>query len=158
MRWSSPDARRILSALFLLVAVGPLAAQQPGGPYRILIPDFLTTGGVDRNEGRKMARFLREEFTELPTHRAIPRDDIEDQADDLDMRMHRIDCTLTRQLANRMGAQVALCAEVAPRDGNMLRVTASFWDMGSGTSFSVPPFEVEDGDARAGARRILEGR
>jgi len=149
--------RGILSSLSLLVAVGPLAAQQVSGAYEILIPDFLTTGGVDRNAGRNMARFLREGFTDLLTHRAISRDEIEDQADDLDMQMHRMDCTLTRQLADQMGAQVALCAEVAPRDGNRLGVTASFWDMGSGTSFSVTPFEVEAGDAREGARRILEG-
>ncbi|MFH1764341.1 MAG: hypothetical protein ABIF09_09125 [Gemmatimonadota bacterium] len=147
---------RILSALSLFATVGPLAAQEPSGRYEVLIPDLLTSGGVDRNVGRNMARFLREGFSDFPTHRAIDRKQIDDQAGDLDMRMHRMDCTLTRQLANRMGAQVALCAEVAPAAGNRLGVTASFWDMGSGTFFTVSPFEVEAGDARGGARRILE--
>ena len=56
-----------------------------------------------------------------------------------------------------MGAQVSLCAELAPGEGGKLGVRATFWDMGSGTFFAVPPFEVESGDARAGAQKILEG-
>ncbi|MCJ7627019.1 MAG: hypothetical protein MUO50_01405, partial [Longimicrobiales bacterium] len=153
-------ARRILSALFslsLLVAAGPLAAQQASGAFAILIPDFPTTGGVDRSVGRNMARFLREGFTDLITHRAIPREEIQDQANALDMKMHQMDCTQTRQLASRMGAQVSLCVDLVPGEEDRLRVTATFWDMGSDTFFSVPPFEVETGDARAGAQRIMEG-
>ena len=107
--------------------------------FRVLIPDLEPLEDADRGFGRDVAKALRELIGSMPTHQAIERDDIRDSLDDVDLRIEDLDCNVTRQLAVRMNAQVALCAAYSEPSRDRFTVEAVFYDVGSGESFAVAP-------------------
>ena len=140
-----PTSRFQIACMAALFAVMPAwAGAQDGTPqqlarFRVLIPDVEPLEDADRGFGREVAKALRELIGSMATHQVIERDDIRDSLDDVDLRIEDLDCNLTRQLAVRMDAQVALCAAYLEPSRDRFTVEAVFYDVGSGEAFAVAP-------------------
>ncbi len=123
--------------------------------FRVLVPDFQPTEGADKKFGEEAAKDLRELINTLATHQSIDKKDIEQSVKKFKMKMEDLDCVKTRQLAAQINAQVALCASYSgPKDA--YKVTAQFFDVGSGESFDVDPTTVGEKDDKAAAKHIFD--
>jgi len=146
----------LIAALQLLVPTDVTGqdAQPELGRFRVLIPDLEALDGADRGFGEDVARELRALMAAMPTHRAIARDEITKTLDALQLDMRELNCLLTRQLAARINAQVALCAQYSETDGGDFVVDAVFWDTSSGESFELDQLRGSRRDGAAAAIQI----
>lgn len=139
-----------------LLLASPADAQQNGGRYEVVIPDFQRTDDARGDFGEDAANRLRDLIDDLDTHRPVDRDDIEDALDRFDTRMSDLNCVLTRQLTSQIGAQVAACIEYSSAGGDQVEVAATFVDVASGEAFEIEPFAIRDRDDRGAAQRIFD--
>lgn len=153
---------RLKTVLMLAVAalvLGPatVAEAQDGGRFRVLVPYFEPLQDADRGFGEDASEELRDLIDELATHRAISKGDIEDAADDFDIRMRDLNCIRTRQLASQIDAPVAVCATYT-QQGETMTVNAQVWNIQAGESFDIPQFTAaRNGDGRrAAAQQVFE--
>ena len=157
----TPTSRISTACLAALLAGTPTGVaawdgtQQQLGRFRVLIPDLEALDDADRDFGEDVARELRALLSGMATHRAVERGDIEDELDALDLDMEDLDCLLTRQLASRMEAEVALCASYSERERDVFDVEAVFWDIAADESFGVSPTTGTDRDEETVARHIF---
>ena len=136
-------------------ARGQEAPQRDLSRFTVLVPDLQPLGGADRDFGEDVAKELRGLLNTLATHQAIGRREIERSLDEVDRDMDEVDCTLARQLAARIDARVVLCAAYEEVEEDRFAVTATFYDVGSGESFSVSPTTRVDREDELTARHIF---
>jgi predicted Zn-dependent protease len=130
-------------------------AQEVTGRFVVLVPDLEPLTGAHRGFGKDVAKELRTRLNTLLTHRALDRDAMEDALDAVDQDMKDLNCVTTRQLAAMMDAEVALCASYEEVSDGHFSVSAEFWDVRSGESFTVGTVEGDDGDEEEVAERIF---
>jgi len=143
----------ILTATAFIVV--PAAHAQGQERFRVLIPNFQPTDGADKKFGENAAKDLRELVGTLATHQSIDKKEIEQNLKKFKMKMEDLDCVRTRQLASQINAQVALCASYSGTK-DAYKVTAQFWDVGSGESFAVDPTTAGEKDDKAAAQHIFD--
>lgn len=123
--------------------------------FAVLIPDLRPAEGGNRRFGENVAKELRDLINTLATHQAVPKRDMENRAKSFKIDASSMDCTTARQLATQMESPLALCASYAAVAGGM-EVTAQFFDVRSGESFTVSPVTVAQGQEAAAARHVFE--
>ena len=138
---------RTLGTFFAIVAMlaAPLfvadveAQQSASGRYRVLVPNFQPAGNEDDNFGEDLAEELREAISQLNTHTAVEKDDIEDAMDRFDLDWEDLNCIRSRQLAAQSNFQVVLCATYAQAGTGFEISGIQFVDTQSGEAFPVDP-------------------
>jgi tetratricopeptide (TPR) repeat protein len=151
-----------LTSMFTLAAaavvLGPVAEAQAqdGGRFRVLVPYFQPLQGADDDFGKDASEELRELMEGLPTHRPIPEGEIEDEADNFDMKMEDLDCVKSRQLASQINAAVAVCATYTQQPDQSVVVDAEVWDIQSSESFQIEPVTVPRNGHEAAAQQIFQ--
>lgn len=147
----------IAGALTLLLTVGVSAGEaQQGGRFRVLIPDFFPAEGTRRNFGRDAADELRDMISQLATHVAIDKDEIEDNLDRFDMDMDELNCIRTRQLGSQINAQVALCVDFEQVDEEVTLSNIQFVALANSSIFEVDGFSINRREDEAAAQQIFE--
>ncbi|MCA9002784.1 MAG: hypothetical protein KDB61_12730, partial [Planctomycetes bacterium] len=148
--------RRALAGLAFALTVAPpaLGAQEIGGRFAVLIPDFLATDGSNKKFGENLAKELRDLIGTMPMHQSVSKKELDAALKEYKLNGSNLDCVLTQQLAARMGSQVALCASYA-KQGEQWLVSAEFVDVRSGESFKVSPSAVDAGQENAAAQHIF---
>ena len=140
-----------LKLLFVAIAATVIVAPttvsaQDGGRFMVLIPNFQPLEGARNNFGRDASEELRDLINTLPTHQAMERGDIEDEADEFNLDMEDLDCLRTIQLASQINIPVAICAQYT-EDANRNRVvTASIRTISDSEEFPLDQFSVGDRD------------
>lgn len=152
---------RLKMTLILALAAavfGPatVAEAQDGGRFRVLVPYFEPLEDADNGFGEDVSEELRELLDEMSTHRAIPKDDIEDAVDDFDMNMDELNCVRTRQLASQIEAPIAICASYTEQPDETMVVNAEVWNIGASESFDVEEFTIHKDDREEAAQRVFE--
>jgi tetratricopeptide (TPR) repeat protein len=138
-------------AAAVVLAPATVSAQQEGGRFRVLIPDFEPLEGARNNFGRDASDELRELMSTLVTHEAMEKGDIEDEADNFRLEMEDLDCLTTIQLASQINVPVAICASYTETEDRIRTVNVSIRDINAGEEFALDEFTVgeEDGDVEA---------
>lgn len=144
-----------VAAAALVLGPATVAEAQDGGRFRVLVPYFEPLEGARDNFGRDASEDLRELIDGLATHRAIPRGDIEDAADDFDIDMKDLNCIRTRQLASQIDAPVAVCAQYTQQADESFVVNAQVWNIGASESFDIPEFTVPRNGREEAAQQIF---
>jgi tetratricopeptide (TPR) repeat protein len=146
----------IIAVATLFVPAAQVAAQD-GGRFRVIIPNFTPLEGADDGFGEDAAEDLRDLFGNMPTHVAMDKGDIEDEADRFDLDMDDLDCIRTRQLASQVNVPVAICAQYTEGADRSLTVNADVWNIQGSESFSVDEFTVpRDGGREQAAQQIFQ--
>lgn len=145
--------RTLIWTVAALVAV-PATDAHAQERFRVLIPNFQPLEGADKKFGENVAKELRALVANLGTHQAIEKKEIDQSLKGFKMKMEDLDCVRTRQLAGQINAQVALCAAYSGTK-DAYRVTAQFWDVGSGESFEVDPTMSAEKQEKAAAQHIF---
>lgn len=153
IRRSQISAAFLAATLFALMPAG--ARAQANSRFYVLIPDFQATNHADKKFGEQAAAELRDLVNGLLTHQPVARKDIEKALKKYKLKMDRLDCAKTRQLASQIKAQVALCASYAPK-GDSVVVDAAFWDTRSNEKFQVTPVTAGKKDYQAAAKGIFD--
>jgi len=156
-------AGRRLGTLFAAVAVlatpffmnGVEAQQSASSRYRVLVPDFQPMNNEDDDFGKDLAEELREAISQLNTHTAVDKDDIEDALDRFNMDMEDLNCIRSRQLASQSNYQVVLCATYAASGTGYEISGIQFVDTQSGEPFLVDPIMSGEDMEEAAAADIV---
>lgn len=143
-----------LAAALVFAPVTGVDAQEMGR-YRVLIPNFEPLEGANKRFGENAAKELRELINTLATHQPIEKREIENNLKRFKMKMEELDCIRTRQLASQINAQVALCATYSGAPTSYT-VTAEFWDIASGESFTVDPGVGAERQEKVAAQHIFD--
>jgi tetratricopeptide (TPR) repeat protein len=143
----------ILFALPLLAVPGQAEAQD-GQRFRVMIPNMEPTDDTRARFGERVADRLRGAI-DLDRHVGMSERDMDRAARDYDMRARDLDCTLARQLAALVEVQLVMCGEYQ-REGDQLRVHASFWTVPGNEEYAVEPFLVAENDENGARDRILQ--
>jgi tetratricopeptide (TPR) repeat protein len=145
-----------LAASALAVLVAPaLTHAQDGGRFRVIIPHFEPRQNADRGFGRDVAEELRKLINTLPTHVAMERGAIEDQAESFNMKMDDLNCLFTIQLAAQINVPVAVCASYTEDPQRNMTLTASIRDINGSSEFALEPFTVTRNQRREAAQAIF---
>jgi tetratricopeptide (TPR) repeat protein len=140
----------VASAAAMTLAPATVAAQD-GGRFRVLIPYFEPLQGSDDDFGRDASEELRDLVSTLPTHQAMERRDIEDEADEFGIDMDDLNCTRAIQLASTLGVQVVVCARYTEDQNRNRTVNASITTVANQEEFRLEEFSVgrDNGDEQA---------
>lgn len=146
----------VIIAVATLFAPGAQVAAQDGGRFRVIIPYFTPLEGARDNFGKDASEDLRDLFENMPTHVAMDRGDIEDEADRFDLDMDDLDCIRTRQLASQINVPVAICARYTEAADRSVTVNADVWNIQASESFSVDEFTVPRDGREQAAQQIFD--
>ena len=145
------------AAAALLTAMPARVKAQEMARYRVFVPDFYALEGAKRNFGRDVAEELQKRLSVLGTHQPIAEKEIKDQLKQFDMKMEELDCLKTRQFANQIKAQLALCASFTEQDETREVKGIQFWDITTGEPLDVAPITVTGKEAKLqAAEHIFE--
>lgn len=138
--------RRLTSFLALgfvviggLIMANPAAAQQPGGRFRVLVPDLERQGNVSEKFGRQVADEVRKLINGLPTHAPVEKGDLNKMLKQYNLKEKDLTCITSRQLAAQSGVELVMCGTYAQADGGM-EVSATFIVARDQHTFDVEPF------------------
>ena len=145
----------LAAAAVAMIAAPTLTHAQEGGRFRVIIPNFEPQQNADRGFGRDVAEELRELINTLPTHVAMDRGEIEDQAENFRMDMDDLNCLYTIQLAAQITVPVAVCASYTEDAQRNMTVSASIRDIAGSSEFALEPFTVARNQREEAARQIF---
>lgn len=129
-------------------------AQEPGGRFRVIIPDVVPTDGSDPHFGDRVSGYLRD-MIDLPTHVAMPKSEIDERAKEFDVSYDDLDCNLAIQFANQAQGRLVMCGEYEAQNGEYL-VSATFVTVPDGDELVVEPFTVGQEEWVAAAEHLSE--
>lgn len=98
--------------LALSTDVSPVAAQEAGERYYVLVANFAPIGGAKDNFGKDIAKKLREAVDDMPTHQPFEGGDFKDALKKYGLKeedLAEADCIKARQLATQENVQLVLC-------------------------------------------------
>ena len=144
----------VASAAAVVLAPATVFAQS-GGRFRVLIPNFQPLQGARDNFGRDASEELRELMSTLPTHQAMERGDIEDEAKNFNIQMRDLDCLKAIQLASQIRVPVAICATYTETQERTRTVNVSIRDIEAGEEFVLEEFTVGDRDGDKEAAQLI---
>ena len=145
----------LAASALAVIATPALAHAQEGGRFRVIIPPFEPRQNADRGFGEDVAEELREMINTLPTHVAMDEDDIEDQAENFNMRIRDLNCLYTIQLAAQINVPVAVCGSYTEDPQRNMTVSASIRDVASSTEFPLESFTVPRNQREQAAQQIF---
>ena len=145
----------LAAAAVAMIAAPTLTHAQEGGRFRVIIPNFDPQQNADRGFGRDVAEELRDLINTLPTHVAMERGEIQDQAENFNMDMDDLNCLFTIQLAAQINVPVAVCASYTEDAQRNMTLNASIRDIAGSTEFALEPFTVARNQREDAARQIF---
>ncbi len=149
-----------VSALGLAPATAIRAQAEGSGEvgtrFRVLVPPLYPTANADDGFGKDAADKLRDLINTLPTHQPVPQKEMKAALKRYKLETKDLDCIRTRQLASRINAQVALCADYHRQGDDQEMLDATFYDVASGDSFRVKPHAFAKKKPDLAARYIFD--
>jgi tetratricopeptide (TPR) repeat protein len=137
-----------------LLAVPQLAEAQDGGRARVMIPNLEPTDDTRDRFGQRVANNLRNGI-DFDRFVGMSERDMDRLARDYDMRARDLNCAFARQLASLVSVPLVMCGYYE-REGEELRVSASFFTVPGNEEFPVEPFLIPERDERQAADIIVE--
>ncbi|MEO5510656.1 MAG: hypothetical protein ABIV28_00685 [Longimicrobiales bacterium] len=149
------DHRRLAAIGFLAATVAslaiaaPAAAQVPaqstqssgGSQFRVIVLDLANKSDPKATRfGVKASDIIRKGISQMATHTAMAAKDVDLELKKLNVLKTSFDCTVGRQLAARIGAQVTMCGDYQVDPAGGLKVSASFYTKEEAISYDVLPF------------------
>jgi tetratricopeptide (TPR) repeat protein len=143
-----------LAAIMGAFAAAPADAQQQAtGRFRVLIPALEAQEGARGNFGAQVADEVRSRISNLDTHTAVERRDMQAALRQYRLRENDLDCIKSRQLAVQMNVELVMCGTFEP-GAQGTQVTASFIGSRTGETFDVAAFQAQN--PREAAAHIFE--
>lgn len=130
----------IAAAAAFLVPLIPVEAdaQEPGGRFRVIVPDVVPADDSNPRFGDRVSGYLRD-MIDLDTHVAMPRREIDEHARTYEMRYDDLGCIEARQLATQIRAPIVMCGTYEDVGGEY-RVEVTFITVPDGDEFAIAPF------------------
>lgn len=151
--------RRLTSivAAGLLVVAGlatttSAQAQEPGGRFRVLIPNPEVEGGVKESFSKSVANETKKLIDGMVTHRSLEKGDLNKLLKQFNLKEKDLNCITSQQLAVQGGIELVMCGTIKPAGAEM-EVQATFVTADQ-TRFDVPP--VTGSDAKVVAQHIFK--
>jgi tetratricopeptide (TPR) repeat protein len=150
--------RRLTSilAVGLIAAAGlvttPAQAQEPGGRFRVLVPNPEVEGGVKESFSKSVANETKKLIDGMVTHRSLEKGDLNRLLKQFNLKEKDLNCITSQQLAVQGGIELVMCGTIKPA-GSEMEVEATFVTADQ-TRFEVPP--VTGSDAKVVAQHIFK--
>lgn len=146
----------VAAAVALLIPFMPQGVDaQQGGRFRVIVPNVIPTDDSDPHFGDRVSGYLRD-MINLPTHIAMSKTEIEERADELDVRYEDLnDCITARQFAQAISAPLVMCGEYEDQGGEYL-VEVSFFTVPDGDELIIDPFTAGHEEWIAAAEHLSE--
>lgn len=148
-----------MGALVLLSGflVPQRASAQVGEAHRLMILNLQPRGEGSDRFGRDVARELRRQIMQLPTHDAIEEREIRDVARQYEVDERRLDCVGGRQMARYVDAQVIFCGFTTEnREDQTFTTTGVQFTAPGGSAFAIGDRTWGRRDAREAATFFAE--
>jgi tetratricopeptide (TPR) repeat protein len=142
------------AALLIPFIPQPADAQEPGGRFRVIVPDVVPADGSDTHFGNRVSGYLRD-FINFPTHIAMSRTELHERAQQFGLGYSDLGCTEARQLAGQVGGQLVMCGEYEEVNGEY-RVDVVFYTVPGGEELPVPSFTMGRDQWVAAAEHLSE--
>jgi tetratricopeptide (TPR) repeat protein len=137
----------LIACLVAALAPAPVASQDAGSRYRVLIPWFEPLDGADDDFGEDASDELRDLISTLITHEAMSEDDIEDEARNFDLDMDELGCAPAIQIASQLSVPVVVCATYSATADRGWIVNARVRNVVAGEDFVLDEIRVPRDDA-----------
>ena len=134
-----------------LAMSSPASAQEPGGRFRVMIPDPEVEDGARERFAKSVANETRKLIDGMVTHRSLENNALKALLKQFNLRERDLNCVTSRQLAAQGGVELVMCGTIKPAADGM-EVTASFISLDQ-SRFEVPP--VTSDDAKVVAQHIF---
>ncbi len=149
-----------LAALMALVGVrtGLVAQDSSGGGSGralVLVAPLKTSGGVDHNFGKDVAKKVREQLNQFDILAPVKDDQVKKTLDQFKLDEDQMDLISWRQLAGRLNAGLIIFGTAQPAGSDSTKVDAAFVDPKRGEETKVPEFTVRNGDKDQASQRII---
>jgi tetratricopeptide (TPR) repeat protein len=145
----------ILAVGFIAAAgmalASPAMAQEPGGRFRVLVPNPEVEGGVKESFAKSVANETKKLIDGMLTHRSMEKGDLNKLLKQFNLKEKDLNCITSQQLAVQGGIELVMCGTIKPAAEGM-EVEATFVTTDQ-TRFEVPP--VRGSDAKVVARHIF---
>lgn len=138
-------------ALAGLVVATPLVAQEPGGRFRVLVPNPEVEDGVRERFARDVANEVKKLIDGMTTHRSMPKRDLNDLLKKFKLRERDLNCVTSQQLAMQGGIELVMCGTIRQAQDGM--ETEAYFITQDQTQFDVPP--VHGSNAKEVAQQIF---
>lgn len=150
-RLTSIAAAGLIAVAGLAATATPSLAQEPGGRFRVLIPNPEVEGGVKESFAKSVANETKKLIDGMVTHRSLEKGDLNRLLKQFGLKEKDLNCITSQQLAVQGGIELVMCGTVKPA-GSEMEVEASFVTTDQ-TRFEVPP--VRGSNAKEIARHIF---
>jgi tetratricopeptide (TPR) repeat protein len=134
-----------------LALTRPALAQEPGGRFRVLIPNPEVQDGVRERFARDVANETKKLIDGMVTHRSLEKGDLNRLLKQYNLKEKDLNCITSQQLAAQGGIELVMCGTIKAAASGM-EVEATFITTDQ-TRFEVPP--VVASDAKQVAQHIF---